>query len=414
VNHRGVKGTQDIFTPEVEVWRFIESTASRVFENFGFQEIRVPIIEHTDVFTRSIGETTDIVEKEMYTFQDKGGRSITLRPEGTAPVVRAFVQHSLYAKRPINKFYYTGPMFRYERPQAGRYRQFQQIGVEAFGSDDPRLDAEMLLMLKLLLEKLGLKDLDCQVNSIGCPECRPGYMDVVRAYFHDLYGELCSECQRRFEINPLRIMDCKAPKCRELRVGAPSVLDYLDNDCSRHFNALTGMLQALEVPYTVNPNLIRGLDYYTRTTFEVIASGLGAQNAVAAGGRYDGLVAEFGGPEKTPALGFAIGVERMVSLIKETYKHRRRPALFIAALSKEAEKMALILSGRLRGKGVWTEISYDSASLKSQMRRADKLNAEYVLIIGEEELKRGSAPLRNMNTKEQVDLWLDKVVEQFT
>ena len=413
MNHRGVKGTQDIFTPEIEVWRFIESTASRVFEDFGFQEIRVPVIEHTEVFTRSIGETTDIVEKEMYTFRDKGDRSITLRPEGTAPVVRAFVQHSLHAKRPINKFYYMGPMFRYERPQAGRYRQFHQIGVEALGAADPRLDAEVLLMLTILLEKLGLKDLDCQVNSIGCSACRPGYRDVVRAYFSDMRGELCAECQRRFESNPLRIMDCKSPKCRELRVGAPSVLDYLDDDCSKHFNALTGMLSDLEVPYTVNPNLIRGLDYYTRTTFEVIANDLGAQNAVAAGGRYDGLVEEFGGP-KTPALGFAIGVERMVSLIKKNYKHHRRPALFIAALGEEAERRALILSGRLRAKGVWSEISYGGGSLKSQMRRADKLNAEYALIIGEEELKRGSAPLRNMNTKEQVDLWLDKVVEQFT
>jgi len=407
---RGVKGTQDILSPDVEVWRFLETTAARHFETYGFREIRTPVMEYTQVFTRSIGETTDIVEKEMYTFLDKGDRSVTLRPEGTASVVRSYVQNALHTRSPVQKLYYMGPMFRYERPQAGRYRQFHQIGAEVFGAADPKVDAEILLMLTELLSSLGLSELDCQVNSIGCPACRPAFREAVRNFFRSRLAELCTECQRRFDTNPLRIMDCKTPKCRELRTGAPAVLDHLDPECRSHFDRFTRYLELLHVPFSLNTNLVRGLDYYTRTTFEVIAAGLGAQNAVVAGGRYDGLVEEFGGP-KTPAMGFAMGVERTVALIRERLIKENTPRVFITALGPSAEEMAMELASGLRRRGVSTELAYDGGSLKSQMKRADRSGAEYVLIIGDEEIERGRFPLRNMATKEQAELPRDQIVD---
>jgi histidyl-tRNA synthetase len=410
VKYKGVKGTRDILPPETDIWRHLESTAAGVFQSFGFREIRVPVMEETQVFTRSIGDTTDIVEKEMYTFTDRGGRGITLRPEGTAPVVRALVQNGVFVENPSGKFFYMGPMFRYERPQAGRYRQFHQIGAEAFGMDDPRLDAEILLMLTVLLEKLGMENLECQINSIGCPECRPRFREAVKVFFAERLDGLCADCKRRHETNPLRIMDCKVPACVELRAGAPSVLDHLDEACAAHFKTLTDTLTHLSVPFTVKPTLVRGLDYYTRTTFEVVAGSLGAQNAVAAGGRYDKLVEEFGGP-KTPAIGFAIGVERMVSLLAESAPEPARPALFIAALGEPAALRALGIAAALRKKGVWAECGY-IGSLKSQMRRADKLRARFALIIGDEEVSSGFAQLRNMETKEQELIGLDLIVQE--
>ncbi|MBI5143160.1 MAG: histidine--tRNA ligase [Nitrospirae bacterium] len=411
MKYKGVKGTRDILPPETDIWRHLESTAAGVFQTFGFREIRVPVMEETQVFTRSIGETSDIVEKEMYTFTDRGNRSVTLRPEGTAPVVRALVQNGVFVEHPASKFFYMGPMFRYERPQAGRYRQFHQIGAEAFGIDDPRLDAEILLMLTVLLDKLGLKNLDCQINSIGCPQCRPRFREAVKAFFAERLDGLCADCKRRYETNPLRIMDCKVPACVELRAGAPSVLDHLDEACAAHFRTLTDTLAHLGVPFTVKPTLVRGLDYYTRTTFEVVAGSLGAQNAVAAGGRYDKLVEEFGGP-KTPAIGFALGVERMVSLLAETAPPAPRPALFIAALGEPAALRALSIASALRKSGVWAECGY-SGSLKSQMRRADKLGARFTLIIGDEEVASGFAQLRNMETKEQELIGLDEAAKRF-
>jgi len=411
VKHRGVKGTQDVTSPAVELWQYLERTAAAVFEDFGFSEIRLPILEYTDVFVRSIGESTDIVEKEMYTFRDKGDRSVTLRPEGTASVVRAYVQHNMAAARPVTRLYYMGPMFRYERPQAGRYRQFHQIGAEVFGVADARLDAEILLMLTVLFERLGLKNLDCQINSIGCPDCRPGYRAAVRDFFRARSGALCDDCRRRLETNPLRIMDCKVPGCVEQRAGAPSIQDHLDAGCRDHFDRLGGFLQGLGVPFTVNPGLVRGLDYYTRTTFEVLAEGLGAQNAVAAGGRYDHLVKSFGGPD-TPAMGFAMGVERLVSLVDEARVPRRGPVLFIAALGAAAEARGLEIAAALLKNGVRAEMAY-GGSLKSQMKRADRSGAPKVLILGDDELARGAAPLRDMKTREQEEIPLDAVLRRF-
>jgi len=413
VKYRAVKGTQDIASPEVEAWRFVETAAAEIFLTFGFREIRFPIMEYTDVFVRSIGETTDIVEKEMYTFRDKGDRSITLRPEGTASVVRSYVQHAMHATQPIAKIYYTGPMFRYERPQAGRYRQFHQIGAEVFGIAEPRLDAEILFMLQLFLERLGLDRLDCQVNSIGCPDCRPAYREAVRNFFLPRSDALCSECRRRLETNPLRIMDCKVPDCKKLRADAPSILDHLDSDCRSHFDAFTKHLHHFGVPFSVNPSLVRGLDYYTRTTFEVLAEGLGAQNAVAAGGRYDNLVREFGGPD-TPAMGFALGMERLVSLLDDTRVPRPVPKLFVAAVGDAAEERAAGIVGDLRRRGVWAEMSYGGGSLKSQMKRADRSGAGQVLIIGDDELQRGTAPLRNMADRSQEEIPLDALADRIT
>jgi histidyl-tRNA synthetase len=393
VKYKAVKGVQDVLPPEVSVWQRLEDSARRVFGAYGFREIRPPIMESTEVFTRSIGETSDIVEKEMYTFSDKGGRSVSLRPEGTAPIVRAYVEHHLHTRPVPQKFYYFGPMFRYERPQKGRLRQFYQIGVEAFGIAGPAMDAEVISMLGVFLEMAGLGGLGFEINSIGCPRCRPGYRAALIEYFTPGLDGLCPDCKRRLSTNPLRILDCKAAGCRQLRKGAPVVSDYLCEDCESHFGELKALLAELQVSFRVNPEMVRGLDYYTRTTFEVTSEDLGAQNAVAAGGRYDGLVREFGGPD-TPAIGFALGMERLVALAAESAPEA--PAVFIASLGEEASRAALGMADRLRSGGVWVELGYGSGSLKSQMRRADKSGADYVFVIGEDEIRKGTVNWKNL------------------
>jgi histidyl-tRNA synthetase len=389
VRYNAVKGMQDILPPDVHIWQKVEDDAREVFRSYGFQEIRLPMMESTEVFSRSIGETTDIVEKEMYTFTDRGGRSISLRPEGTAPAVRCYVQHHLHNMPSPQKFYYTGPMFRYERPQKGRLRQFYQVGAEAFGSGEPVVDAEIVAMLMDFLSKVGIEGLNLQINSLGCLECRPAYRDALVEFFASRSDALCGDCGRRQERNPLRILDCKAPGCIEQRSEAPLVSDYLCEKCRGHFNRLREMLDALEVPYNVNPSLVRGLDYYTGTIFEATSESLGAQNAVAAGGRYDLLVEEFGGPS-SPAMGFAVGVERLISLIRENAAPVPAPDIFIATLGREAQREALKIARGFRAEGRWVELGSEADSLRSQMRRADRFGAEYVFIMGEDELKSGS------------------------
>jgi histidyl-tRNA synthetase len=380
---------KDIMPPDMHIWQDIEEKAREVFASYGFLEIRTPIVEPTSVFTRSIGENTDIVEKEMYTFEDKGGRSVTLRPEGTASVVRCYVENHLYNLASPQKFYYLGPMFRYERPQSGRFRQFYQIGVEAFGSSRPEMDAEVIAMLGRLLGRIGLEAPHFQVNSIGCEKCRPGFKEALLAYFSGSLEELCADCRRRYSQNPLRILDCKVSRCIEIRKDAPRVVDHLCEDCRSHFERLLALLEMLGVHHTVNPEMVRGLDYYTRTTFEVTSENLGAQNAVAAGGRYDRLVKEFGGPE-TPAIGFALGMERIVELLKMSVKYDLpAPKVFIAAIGERAGKEGLRITEVLRGKGIWAELGDGTSSLKSQMRRADRLSARYVFVIGDDELQSG-------------------------
>ena len=401
MKYRKLKGVQDILPPDIAVWQVIEEKARKIFKSYGYKEIRLPIMESTDVFTRSIGETSDIVEKEMYTFQDKGNRSITLRPEGTAPFVRAYVENHLNNEPAPQKYYYMGPMFRYERPQANRYRQFYQIGAEAMGIDNPKLDAEIISMLSSILDSIGLKGLNFEITSIGCKECRPDYIKALKDFLGDKLEEFCSDCGRRFKTNPLRVLDCKVPGCVKAKKGSPPVVDYLCNECSDHFNSLKNNLNKLNVPHTINPNLVRGLDYYTKTAFEVSSENLGSQSAVAAGGRYDGMVKEFGGPD-TPGIGFAIGMERIIPLIKDSIETDDGPELFICALGEAAAEEALHIAEQLRAKGHWVEVNYDNTSIRSQMRKANRVNAKNIIVLGDDELENRKVTVKNMaNRNEQ-------------
>lgn len=410
MNIQAIKGVKDILPGEVEVWQYIENKARTLFETYGFSEIRVPVFEYTELFSRSIGETTDIVEKEMYTFEESAGKKVTLRPEGTAPVVRAYIEHQLYNKSHITKLYYFGPMFRHERPQAGRYRQFYQIGAEVFGIDSPILDAEILSMLNNLMEAIDVKGLDLQINSLGCKDCRPKYKEALKQFLRDKLPLLCENCQRRMDRNPLRVLDCKGKTCKEAVADAPVILDYLCDGCKKHFDKVKETLKTLNVSYTLNPRLVRGLDYYTKTTFELVSTNLGAQNAVAAGGRYDGLVEELGGP-KTPGIGFAIGIERLASLMQKDNFKTNKPDVFIATLGDKAKDISVSLIDSLREKGIKAETDYEDASLKSQMRKADRLGARLVLIIGEDEIKKGRALLRDMGAKTQEEMDINALAE---
>ena len=398
----GIKGFNDILPGEVEKWQLIEATARRVFELYGFSEIRVPIMEKTELFCRSIGDATDIVEKEMYSFVDKGENAVTLRPEGTASVMRAFIEHKLYAADPVAKLYYMGPMFRYERPQKGRYRQFHQIGAEVTGVTDPAIDAQVLTMLCHFFADLGLDEPALQINSLGCPDCRPGYRNALREFLRGKLDQLCDDCKRRFETNPLRALDCKAAGCKAATAGAPSVLDHLCAGCDVHFAGVRSRLDDVGTAYTINSRMVRGLDYYTRTTFELVTGLLGAQAAVAAGGRYDGLIADLGGPQ-LPGIGFAMGVERVALLLADR-EFRKRPDLFIAALGEAARQESFRLMTSLQKLGVSVEIDYEGKSLKSQMRRSDKFKSRFTLIIGEDELAKGRAQLKNMDAGTQEDV----------
>lgn len=400
----GIKGFNDILPGEIEKWQHIEAVARKVFEVYGFAEIRVPILEKTELFARSIGDATDIVEKEMYSFVDKGENQVTMRPEGTAGVMRAFIEHKLYAADQVAKLYYMGPMFRYERPQKGRYRQFHQIGAEVTGVMGPAIDAQLLVMLCHFFAELGLTEPRLEINSLGCPECRPLYRQALKDFLRVKLSHLCDDCKRRYESNPLRVLDCKAAGCREATEGAPSVLDYLDEDCAVHFARTRHLLEEAGTAYAVNPRMVRGLDYYTRTTFELVTGLLGAQSAVAAGGRYDGLISDLGGPN-LPGIGFAMGVERVALLLAEK-DFRKRPDLFIAALGEAAQLLAFRLMCNLQRKGVTVEIDYEGKSLKSQLRRSDKFNSRFTLIVGEEEMAKGRALFKNMDTGSQEEVLL--------
>jgi histidyl-tRNA synthetase len=406
VKFKSLKGIRDILPPETALWQKIENTCRESFKKYGFQEIVLPVIESTDVFIRSIGNTTDIVEKEMYTFLDKGDRSISLRPEGTAPFVRAFVEHHLYNEPPPQKYFYVGPMFRYERPQAFRYRQFYQIGAEALGTEDPKLDAEIISMLAVILKSIGLGAFDFEITSIGCSKCRPEYQKVLKNSLKNKLNLFCEDCRRRYEFNPLRILDCKVDSCIEASKESPAILDFLCADCKQHFDVLKHHLGLLNIPYVINPNIVRGLDYYTRTAFEVKSKSLGSQSAVAAGGRYDSLVAEFGGPP-APGIGFAIGLERIIPLLKETNMPAEHPDLFLCSLGQEASEKSFILTEQLRAKGLSVEMSYDNQSLRSQMRKADRIGARNVIVLGEDELKKGKALIKNMQDKKENEAALE-------
>jgi histidyl-tRNA synthetase len=407
---KAMRGFSDVLPPATRRWGMLEQRAREVLEGFGFSEIRLPILERAELFSRSIGEETDIVEKEMYTFEDRSGDCVTLRPEATASIVRAYIEHKLYAADPMVKLYSIGPMFRHERPQKGRHRQFHQINAEVFGVSQPMIDAEVMAILMHYLSLLGATNCHLQVNSLGCPTCRLAYKEILRAFLKDHLPGLCEDCRRRMEKNPLRAFDCKVPGCQEIMSEAPLISDYLCPSCAEHFAAVRSYLETLEITYEVNPRMVRGLDYYTKTAFEVVAGELGAQNAVAAGGRYDQLVAALGGPD-IPGIGFAIGMERLLLILPDE-PLPPGPSLFIAALGEGPHRKALGLSYKLNRAGVKTLIDYEGRSLKAQMRRADKWDARYVLIFGEEEQRTGQAILRDMEEKKQEEIPLPSIFEE--
>jgi histidyl-tRNA synthetase len=404
-----IKGFADIFPGEVEIWQSVEATARRVFSAYNYSEIRIPILEKTELFSRSIGETTDIVEKEMYTFEDRDSTRITLRPEGTAGVVRAYIESEMYKVEPVRKLYYLGPMFRRERPQKGRLRQFHQIGAEALGGGDPLIDAEILLLLSDFFNAVKLSELSLQLNSLGDSECRPKYRETLLAYLKQREESLCANCRRRIDRNPLRALDCKEPGCIAATKDAPSILDFLCAACREHFETVQRLLRETGVGFTLNPRMVRGLDYYCRTTFEWTTTRLGAQSAIAAGGRYDGLVQELGGPA-IPGVGFAMGVERLTMLLRlQEGATARGPDLFVVWVGEKARDWVFPVVHRLRQKGVTVEMEGEVRSLKSQMRRADKFKAVSVLIVGDDELANGRAVLRNMATKQQQEIGLESI-----
>ncbi|MBI4772626.1 MAG: histidine--tRNA ligase [Deltaproteobacteria bacterium] len=405
-----IKGTRDVLSPEVESWTVLESRARHLFQRFGYSEIRPPAMEWTELFARGIGEATDIVEKEMYSFSDSQGRSVSLRPEATAGIVRAFIENKLYAGPLPRKLFTIGPMFRHERPQKGRFRQFHQIDVELFGDPGPAVDAELIAMGHLYFSELGLGSLTLFVNSLGCPACRPEYRSALLGFLASHRERLCEDCRRRLDTNPLRILDCKVPTCKEVVVNAPCSLDHLCMDCDDHFSNLKRRLDAVEIPYQVNPRLVRGLDYYSRTAFELVTTQLGAQDAVMGGGRYDGLVELFGGPP-TPAIGFAIGMERLHLLVGD-FAPVKPPDLYVAALGPSALERSFTLVHDLRSAGISVDCSYENKSLKSQMKHADRLQARFVCIIGDAEIETGRVLLRNMQTKEQAEIDLTGIAEQ--
>lgn len=405
-----IKGMNDILPGEVETWQFLEGKAREIFGLHGFREIRTPVVEKSELFCRSIGETTDIVEKEMYSFFDKSDNGLTLRPEGTAPVMRAFIQNRLHTLDSVNKLYYMGPMFRYERPQKGRYRQFYQLGAEVVGVESPLIDAQVLAMLHQFFCAAEIKNVQLQINSLGCPACRPAYRQKLIDFLEARLTTLCGDCQRRYQANPLRVVDCKVPGCQTATADAPSVLDHLCPDCAMHFSAVQANMQALNIPYSINARMVRGLDYYVRTTFEMVTDQLGSQNAVAAGGRYDGLIESLDGPA-LPGIGFAIGLERLV-LMKEGEKiQAKRPDIFLAALGESASKQAFVLMIQLQKAGISAEMDYAAKSLKSQLRRANKLKARYTLLLGDTELARGSAELKDMDQSETRQVELKGLIE---
>ena len=406
---KAIRGFNDILADEIGKWQFVEKTAREVFEGFGFSEIRIPILERTELFSRGIGEATDIVEKEMYTFTDRGGNSLTLRPEATASMARAYLEHQLYTFDPVAKLYCIGPMFRYERPQKGRYRQFYQIDAEVFGVENPVVDAEIIVMLIHFLKRVGLVKLELQINTLGDRACRPRYREELKKFLTQKSFQLCEDCQRRLQTNPMRIFDCKVETCQEAIADAPKVSDFICSECREHFDKVKEYLEMAELTYIINPRMVRGLDYYTRTAFEVVSYQLGSQNAVTGGGRYDNLFQEIGGID-VPGIGFAIGMERLVSLLPKDKEFIQNPNLFIAALGGETLREAYRIITQVHLQGIRAELDYEGKSLKSQMRRADKLKARYVLILGEEELKKGKAVLRNMETKSQEEISLSNLL----
>jgi histidyl-tRNA synthetase len=401
---KGIKGVKDILPEETPRWRFIEDAARRWALCYGYQEIRIPIFELTALFARSIGSATDIVEKEMYTFPDRDGTSLTLRPEGTAGTVRAFIEHNRAAEPLPQKYFYFGPMFRHERPQAGRLRQFHQFGVESFGTSDPRADVEVIALLWRLLSDLALPDLTLEINSLGSSGDRAAYKPILLAFLEQHESRLCANCRRRMETNPLRVLDCKVPECRTVTESAPRLTDHLSPEARAHFDQVLTGLTAIGIAYRLNPRLVRGLDYYCLTSFEITSTHLGAQNAVGAGGRYDGLVETLGGPS-VPAVGFAVGLERVSLMLPEALSSSLKECLYyVAAFGDEGTKLGLVLLDELRRVGLSVQCDYRAITLKAHLRQADRSKCLYAIILGDDEVSRSSVIIRNLESKAQEEL----------
>lgn len=410
------RGTKDILPDTIYEWIYLEKKIRTLCGLYGFSEIRTPMFEHTELFMRGIGETTDVVEKEMYTFDDRGGRSITLRPENTASAVRAYLQNKLYADNNLTKLFYIGSMFRYDKPQAGRYREFHQFGVEAIGESNPLIDAEVISLGARLLRELGLKDISLKINSVGCPVCRPAYREKLQEFFKPKFDELCEDCQSRFSRNPLRILDCKNPHCKELSEGAPAITDCLCEECGSHFEQLQQSLTNLGIEYIIDSRLVRGLDYYTKTAFEFKYLPLGAQSAILGGGRYDGLIEECGG-RPTPAVGFATGIERVL-LALETQnllpKQNASCDVFVIALGEKAGQEGFKLLAALREKNLSARMDFAGRSMKAQMKQANKHGAKFAIIIGDDELANENVILRNMEDSKQTTVPLAALIDKIT
>ena len=407
------KGTKDLLPQDSYKWQFIEKTAREVAKIFNIKEIRTPTFEHTEVFLRGVGETTDIVNKEMYTFTDKGGRSITLKPEGTAGVVRAFIENGMASSALPAKLYYLTQCFRYERPQAGRLREFHQFGIEYFGAKTPDTDAEVILVAKTFIEKLGIKNVSLYINSIGCKDCRKKYEEALKNYLKANFDNLCELCKSRFEKNPLRILDCKNQDCKKIVENAPSILDYLCDDCSNHFEQVKKLLTLSNVEFKIDHNIVRGLDYYTKTVFEFVSENIGAQGTVCGGGRYDGLVKELGGTE-TCGIGFAAGIERLLLLMENTgveIPNDDGVQIYVASMGEQAQEKAFCLVKSLRENGVIAELDHMDRGIKAQFKYADKIGAKYVGVIGSDELEKGIIKIKNMSDGQETEVSFENVVE---
>jgi histidyl-tRNA synthetase len=414
MKYTALQGTKDLLPEDASKWRYLEEKIRVILSLYNYKEIRTPIFEQTELFKRSIGQDTDIVQKEMYTFMDQGKRSLTLRPEGTASIVRAFIEHSIGEKSPLVKLFYFGPMFRQERPQKGRLREFYQYGAEVIGSLDPLVDAELIELGVRINNAFGLENLKLHLNSIGCKDCRPAHRDAFNKFVKDKIDKFCQECLIRLNRNPLRIFDCKNEGCIEALKDAPMILDYLDSECKEHFQKVRNYLEQMKIEYVLDGRLVRGLDYYTRTTFEIKSESLGAQDTLLGGGRYDLLVSELGGKD-TPAIGFAAGIERLIMVLdmqKKFPPDDERLDLFIAPLGDEAKSIGLKIVKDLREKGLKCDIDFLGRSLKSQLKEADRQKAKKVLIIGEDELRKGKGTLRDMETKEQKEIEFEKLLQE--
>lgn len=408
------KGTRDILPEDINQWNYVEKEFARVCEKFGYKEIRLPVFEYTELFQRGVGDTTDVVQKEMYTFEDKGGRSITLRPEGTAGVVRSYIEHGMSSLPQPVKLFYQITAYRYENVQKGRYREFHQFGVELLGAADPAADVEVISILSLLFNRLGIKNLKLNINSIGCPKCRSAYNELLKNYLSDKIEDMCDTCKTRYDRNPMRIIDCKEETCKKHLIDAPALLDHICDDCRKHFDLVTKKLEAIDINYDIDKNIVRGLDYYTRTVFEFVSENIGTQGTVCGGGRYDGLVEACGGAP-TPGIGFALGVERLLLEMNSQgieFPVHETPDIYIGAIGEKAGPVSEKLAWQLRSNNIYCIKDIMGRSVKAQMKYADKLGVRYSLILGDNEIESNKAQLKDMKTGEVKDISLDTLIDR--